>query len=76
MKNYLKGKIGQKIGLLRNGYPKEVFFEGILKDVQGEVAILTDEKGMEIAIPVDKILVIGPPEKEEETAPLGFRSSK
>ncbi len=65
MKEYLKKRKSEKVGLTRAGFPKEVYFEAIVKDVSGEVAILEDEKGKEVAIPIDKILMVGPPEKEE-----------
>jgi hypothetical protein len=73
MKEYLESKKGKKISVTRAGFPKEVYFEGKLKKVVGEVAVLEDENKKEIALPIDKILLVGPPEKsEQEKGRAGF----
>ena len=73
MKNYLAKKIGEKLSVIRAGMPKEVYFEAVLKSVDDEVALFEDGKGREIALPLDKILVIGQPEElESERNPMGF----
>ena len=76
MKEFLAGKVGKKCGFLRIGYPKEVFFEGVLKAIQGDVLIIEDAKMQEIALTIDKIIMIGPPEKELEQKPVGFAKAE
>ena len=66
MKTYLKNKIGSRLGVMRTGMPKEVYFEATLKEVGEEVAVFEDKDGAEIALPIDKILLVGPPEKAED----------
>ena len=76
MKNYLQKKIGAKLGVTRAGLPKEVYFEARLKAVEGEVAVFEDEQGREIAVPLDKILLLGPEDAFENDKPRpGFLSS-
>lgn len=68
MKTYLKNKVGQKLGVIRAGMPKEVYFEATLKEVGEDTAVFEDKDGDEIALPLDKILLIGPPEESGENA--------
>lgn len=66
MKQYLEKRIGEKLGVTRLGMPKEVYFEAVLKEVSGEVALFEIEKDNEIVLPIDKIVMIGPPEKADD----------
>ena len=66
MKSYLKGKKGKRLGIIRAGMPKEVYFDAVLKSVEGEVVIFEDDDGNEVAVPIDKVLVAGPPENGED----------
>ncbi|HUT51858.1 MAG TPA: hypothetical protein VM658_00560 [bacterium] len=73
MKSYLADKTGQKMGVTRAGMPKEVYFEGVLRELGEDFAVFTDGDGREIALPLDKILVIGPaPDAEESRRKPGF----
>jgi len=67
MKTYLKEKIGSKLGVVRAGMPKEVYFEATLKEVREEVAVFADKDDNEIALSIEKILLIGPPEETGES---------
>ena len=73
MKEYLEARQGQKLGITRAGMPKEVYFEATVVAVAGGVVVLKDDSGQEIALPLDKILLVGPPEKEPESDQMGFR---
>jgi len=73
MKEFLEARKGQKLGIIRAGMPKEVYFEATVVAVAGGVVILKDDSGQEIALPLDKILLIGPPEPEPEPDKMGFR---
>ncbi len=66
MKEYLENKTGKKLGITRAGFPKEVYFEAVLKRVDEQVAVFEDDDGEEIAIPLDKIIMVGKAEREEE----------
>jgi hypothetical protein len=73
MKSYLAKKIGQKIGVTRVGIPKEVYFEALLKEVNEEVAVFVADDGAEIALALDKVLVVGPLEiKDDKRRTPGF----
>jgi hypothetical protein len=72
MLEYLQGKIGDKVGLTRAGMPREVYFEGTLTKIVGGAAVLTVDEGREIAVPIDKILLVGPPAAEAERSVAGF----
>jgi hypothetical protein len=73
MKSYLTAKTGQKLGVTRAGMPKEVYFEAMLREVGDDFAVFTDDEGREIAVPLSKILVIGPaPEAEKSRRRPGF----
>ncbi len=75
MREYLKNKIGEKLGVIRAGFPKEVYFEARLKALENEVAVFETEEGEEFALCLDKIIIVGPPEKsEEQKPPAGFFS--
>ena len=65
MKDYLNRYLGKKISLLRLGATKEVSHEGTLKEIVGEIAVLVADDWVELGIPLDKILIVGPPEKEK-----------
>lgn len=73
MKEYLEARKGRKLGITRAGMPKEVYFEATVVAVAGGVVILADDAGQELALPLDKILLIGPPETEPEGDQVGFR---
>jgi len=66
MKEYLQNKLGQKLGVTRAGFPKEVYFEARLDKLGDNVAVFTDDDGGEIALPLDKIILVGPPEESEK----------
>lgn len=78
MKDFLKSRIGEKLGITRLGFPKEVYFEAKLKAVEGEAAIFEDEKSRVFALGVDKIIMVGSPElgAEEQRVKPGFLSGK
>jgi hypothetical protein len=78
LKDFLKARLGEKLGITRIGIPKEVYFEAKLRAVEGEVAVFEDEKGQLFAIGIDKIIMIGPPERglEEERQKPGFAPKK
>jgi hypothetical protein len=73
MKEFLEARKGQKLGITRAGMPKEVYFEATVITVAGGVVILKDDSDQEIALPLDKILLVGPPEPEPEPGKVGFR---
>lgn len=73
MKSYLKNKIGSKLGIIRQGVPKEVYFEAELKKVLDDTAIFEGEEG-ELALSLDKILMVMPPEEVERKTP-GFKGA-
>jgi hypothetical protein len=66
LKEYLKNKIGEKLGVTRFGMPQEVYFEAVLKGIEAEVAIFEDEKGRSFALGIDRIILVGPPERKED----------
>lgn len=72
MLEYLQEKIGTRVGLVRTGMPREVYFEGKLVRIVGGAAVLTDDEGREVAVPLDKILLVGPPAAETERPVAGF----
>ena len=67
MKEFLKSKIGEKLGITRFGMPSEVYFEAKLKAVEGEVAIFNDEHGQTFGLGIDRIILVGPPEQTKES---------
>ena len=70
MHKFLKNRIGKKLGITRFGIPKEVYFEATLKSIEDDVAVFENEQGEEFALEISKIIMVGPPEKqEEETKP-------
>ncbi len=73
MKEYLSRFIGKKISLVRAGTVKDVYCEGTLKEICGNVAVLVTPEDEELGIPLDKILLIGPPTIEKDkTKKAGF----
>jgi len=72
MLEYLQEKIGTKLGIVRVGVPREVYFEGTLTRLVGGAAVLTNEDGRELAVPLDKLLLVGPPSEEAARAVAGF----
>ena len=78
MKEYLKARVGEQVGITRTGIPKEVYFEGKLKAVEGGVAVLEDEKGRVFGVAIDKIILVGPAEDRAsaEKAQPGFKGGK
>ena len=66
MKTYLGKKIGKRLGVARMGFPKEVHFEAVLKEVVGEVAVFLDDDGREIALAMDNIIYVGPVETKDK----------
>ena len=78
VKEYLKERIGEVVGITRTGIPKEVYFEGKLKAVEGGVAVLEDERGRIFGIALDKIILVGPAEEQggaEKVRP-GFKGGR
>lgn len=73
MKEFLEKLKGKKIGVIRAGVPKEVYFEGTVKEVVGDSAVFEIDSG-KIAVNLDKILVAGDLEKssDEARSPAGF----
>ncbi len=78
MKEYLKARVGEQVGITRTGIPKELYFEGKLKAVEGGVAVLEDEKGRVFGVAIDKIILVGPAEDQggAEKAQPGFKGGK
>ena len=72
MKEYLKRFIGKKISLLRIGVSRDASTEGTLKEIVGETAVLVNEDGEELGIPLDKILLAGPPTGDVKGRAAGF----
>jgi len=66
MEGYLADKVGQKIGVLRDAVSKEAYFEAVLKELSGKVAVFEDEDGHKFAVPVGSILMVGEPESFAE----------
>jgi len=62
MKDFLKTRLGEKIGITRFGMPVEVYFEARLKAIEGEVAIFEDDRGQSFALGIDRIILVGPAE--------------
>lgn len=73
MKSYIESKKGQRIGIVRVGFPKEVYFEAVVKDVKGEVVVLENDESKEIALPIEKIILVGLGE-DESKGRAGFLS--
>ena len=67
MKEYLENRIGQKLSVTRAGFPQEVHFEASLEGLIGQVAVFRDKDGNEVALPMDKIILVGPPGDKDET---------
>ena len=65
MKEFLKSKIGEKLGITRFGMPQEIYFEAKLKAIDGEVALFEDDRGQGFALGIDRIIMVGPPEKQK-----------
>ncbi len=78
MKDFLKARIGEKLGVTRIGLPKEVYFEAKLKAVENAVAVFEDEKAQSFAVGIDKIIMAGAPDQksEEERVKPGFTPGK
>ena len=71
MRNYLESNKGRRLGIIRVGMPKEVYFEARVKEVAGDVVILENEDGEETALPLEKIILVGSC-SEENKGPVGF----
>jgi hypothetical protein len=67
MKEFLKSKIGEKMGVTRFGIPAEVYFEAKLKAIEGEAAVFEDDRGQVFALGIDRIILVSPPEKDKAT---------
>ena len=66
MKEFLKSKVGEKLGITRFGMPVEIYFEARLKSIDNEVAVFEDERGRTFALGIDRIILVGPPEKQKD----------
>lgn len=78
MKEFLKAKIGEKMGVTRIGIPSEVYFEARLKAVEGEIAVFEDDKGQLFGLGIERIILVGSPERRDggEKARPGFGPAK
>lgn len=76
IKDYLEKRVGNRLGIVRNGFPKEAVHAGLLLRVESEVAVIKDEEGREWAIPLDKILLVGPENLSSDERPAGFRGGE
>ncbi|GEM_PF-2087661 len=76
VREYVEKRIGQHLGIVRAGFPKEVSHRGKLLRVESEMAVLEDDDGKEWAVPLDKVLVITPPDAGEDERAAGFRGDK
>jgi len=59
MKEYLSGKIGERIGVVRSAVSKEAYFEATLVQVTETTAVFKDEQGREFATPLSSITMAG-----------------
>jgi len=57
---------------MRAGVLKEIFICGTLKEIVGEVAVLVTEDNVELGIPLNMIVLAGPPDQIEEGRSAGF----
>ena len=71
MKDYLSAQVGKRLLVIREGYPDEVHLIGTIVRVEGEVVILKSDEDAETAVPLSRILSVGPP-KSAPSAPAGF----
>jgi hypothetical protein len=78
LKEFLKSKIGEKLGITRFGMPVEIYFEAKLKSIDGEVALFENERGQIFALGIDRVILVGPPEKQkdDEKSKPGFTRTK
>jgi len=76
VKEYLEKRMGRKVGITRSGFPKEVVHIGKVLRIESDVAVLGDDKGREWAIPLDKVLLVGPADAEDDERAAGFRGAK
>jgi len=78
LKEYLKSKVGEKLGITRFGMPVEIYFEAKLKSIDGEVVVFEDDRGQTFALGIDRIILIGPPEKkkDDEKSKPGFTRAR
>lgn len=65
MKEYLSRFVGKKISLTAGGPVKDAYYEGTLKEIFGDVAVLVTTENEELGIPLDKILLVGHPAIEK-----------
>jgi hypothetical protein len=66
MREYLATRIGQKLGVVRSGLPKEVYFEAELVAVMDTVAVFRTGEGKELAVALAAIVMAGPPDAPGE----------
>ena len=71
MKNYLAAHTGQRLVIVREGFPQEIIITGTITRVEGDVVIVTDDDKVEIAVPIARILSVCPPDSPSGT-PVGF----
>ena len=76
VKEYFEKRVGKQVGVTRSGFPKEVLHSGKLLRVEYDMAVLQDDKGREWAIPLDKVLLVGPANAEDDERPAGFKGVK
>jgi hypothetical protein len=66
MKEYLEKNKGRKLGVVRAGFPKEVYFEAVVETVSDGAAVFRLEDGKEAAVSLDKILLAGTPDAPDQ----------
>jgi ferredoxin-fold anticodon binding domain-containing protein len=76
VKEYLEKRVGKQVGITRSGFPKELLHSGKVLRVESDMAVLQDDKGREWAIPLDKVLLVGPADVEGDERPAGFKGVK
>jgi len=73
IRDYLEKRCGSRLGIIRSGFPREIAYSGLLVRVESEIAVIRDDNNREWAIPLDKILLVGPENPDNTERPAGFR---
>jgi hypothetical protein len=66
MKQYLQAHKSMKLGVVREGQPKEVYFEAVLVEVGDSAAVFRTDEGRELAVALARIIMAGPPDAPGE----------
>lgn len=72
VKEFLEKRIGKQMTIVSVGLPKENARSGKLARVELDVAVIEDRQKKEWAIPLDKVLLIGPPDADDGERSAGF----